>query len=142
VVKQSESILVIDDDPDFVNYVKTTLEHEGYTVMSASSGQDGVQAARRCRPAVVILDLLMIPEDGFATCEELRSDPATRRAAIVVISAIGQKMHKKFASLDVGARLDVDGFMEKPIEPGDLSRTVSDMLALAHSRMHATEEKS
>lgn len=139
--KRSDSILVIDDDPDFVKYVKTTLEHEGYTVLSASSGQEGIEAAIRCRPAVVVLDLLMTPEDGFATCEELRSNPETRRAAIVVISAIGQKMHKKFGSLDVGARLDVDGFFEKPVEPEVLTRTVSDMLALAHSRRPAAKEE-
>jgi len=141
VGKRSDSILVIDDDPDFVKYVKTTLEHEGYTVLSASSGQEGIEAAIRCRPAVVVLDLLMTPEDGFATCEELRSNPETRRAAIVVISAIGQKMHKKFGSLDVGARLDVDGFFEKPVEPEVLTRTVSDMLALAHSRRPAAKEE-
>jgi len=141
VGKRSDSILVIDDDPDFVKYVKTTLEHEGYTVLSASSGQEGIEAAIRCRPAVVVLDLLMTPEDGFTTCEELRSNPETRRAAIVVISAIGQKMHKKFGSLDVGARLDVDGFFEKPVEPEVLTRTVSDMLALAHSRRPAAKEE-
>ena len=136
-----DNILVIDDDSDFVEYVKTTLEHDGHTVASASSGREGVQAARRCRPAVVILDLLMAPEDGFATCEELRSYPETRRSAILVVSAIGRKMHKRFASPDVGARLDVDGFLEKPVEPETLSKTVSDMLTLARARAPATEEE-
>jgi len=84
----------------------------------------------------------MAPGDGFAACEELRARPETRRSAILVCTAIGQKMHKGFASLDVGARLDVDGFLDKPVEPEYLVGTVREMLALARRRTRSKEEKT
>lgn len=127
-------VLIIDDDPDFVNYVRMVLEKRGHEVIGITQCPEGIEAARTQRPAVILVDLLMAPEDGFAVCDELRSSPETRQSAILVVSAIGQKMHKTFASPDVGGRLDVDGFLEKPIEPDVLVRTVDEMFALARSR--------
>lgn len=111
-----------------------TLENAGYRVLAASTCTAGVAAARAERPEVIIVDLLMSPTDGFAACEELRSAPETKCAGILVISAIGPKLHKRFSSTDLGARLDVDGFMEKPVQPRDLIQRVNDMALLAMSR--------
>ena len=135
-------VLVIDDDPDFVEYIRMALQRAGHEALVATNGASGIQIAQREHPAVIIIDLLMGPQDGFTTCEQLRASPETQRSAILVVSAIGQKLHKTFASADVGARLDVDGFLDKPVDLDVLEETVGDMLALARSRARTTEEET
>jgi len=115
------------------------LESVGHRVVTASNGASGVAAAKAERPEVIIVDLLMSPEDGFTACEALRSAPETKHSAILVISAIGPKLHKTFSSTDLGARLDVDGFLEKPVETRALIERVNDMLLLARSRCSRDE---
>jgi CheY-like chemotaxis protein len=133
--------MVIDDDVDFVEYVRAVLESAGHEVLTAMDGPSGLAMARLERPDVILVDLLMVPEDGFTTCDRLRQEPQTRRLAILVASAIGQKMHKTLASPEVGARLDADGFLEKPVEPEALARRVGEMVELARSRAHTSEER-
>ena len=140
--KKRQKVLVIDDDSDFVNYVQTTLEHHGYSVLTATDGPEGIRIARSERPPLIILDLMMVPEDGFTASDELRACPETQQAAILVISAIAEKLHKTFASPDVGTRLDVDGFLEKPVSTEMLTKTVEEMLALAETRARTTEDKT
>ena len=132
--KKRGRILLVDDDADFVECVRLALERERHEVFVAANGAAGLELAARERPDVIIADLLMAPEDGFATCEELRSRPETKHSAILVVSAIGRKMHKTFASVEVGTRLDVDGFLEKPVELKTLMAAVEEMLKLARSR--------
>jgi len=127
-------VLVIDDDPDFRQVTQLALERDGHEVVAAGDGAEGLRKAKTERPEVVILDLLMVPQDGFAICESLRRANATRRPAILVISSIGEKLHKSFSSLDVGTRLDVDRYLEKPVVPHVLLRTVNELLQVARQR--------
>lgn len=137
---EAAKVLVIDDDTDFVEYVRAVLEHEGHRVFVATEGPAGVEAARREQPTVILVDLVMAPKDGFTICDELRSFPETRGSAILVVSAIHAKLHKTFGSLDVGARLDADGFLEKPFDQESLVERVGAMVRLARSRTRNTEE--
>lgn len=141
VAAKAGKVLVIDDDPDFVEYVRMALERAGYETLAAARGSTGLEIARRERPAVIIVDLLMGPQDGFTTCEQLRASPETQRSALLVVSAIEKKLHKTFASTDVGARLDVDGFLDKPVESEMLVKRVDEMLALARSRGCTSQEE-
>jgi len=133
-------ILIIDDDSDYAESMRLVLEGAGHRTLVASTGRMGVEVARREHPDVILVDLLMAPDDGFETCDQLRSLPETRRTAILVVSAIGAKMHKSFSSPEIGTRLDADGFLEKPVEPANLVRTVAEMLRLARSRAEQPEE--
>ena len=127
-------VLVIDDDPDFLQVTQLALERDGHEVVAAADGAEGLHKAETERPEVVILDLLMAPQDGFAICESLRKTEEARRPAILVISAIGEKLHKSFSSLDVGTRLDVDGYLDKPVDLHVLVRTVNELLQVARAR--------
>jgi len=127
-------ILVIDDDSDFREYARQVLEQEGHEVLLAADGAMGLELARSQQPEVVIVDLLMVPDDGFATCEHLRAWPETRHVAILVVSAIERKMHKQFASADVGARLDANGYLTKPVPPRELTQGVARLLQFARAR--------
>ena len=133
-------VLIVDDDTDFSEYVRAVLTRRGHEVFVADDGAAGLAIARREKPAVILVDLLMAPQDGFSVCEQLRSEPDTRTAGLLVVSGIRRKLHKSFASPEVGARLDVDGFLEKPVEHDDLVRAVDEALRLARSRSRPVEE--
>jgi len=133
-------ILVIDDDDAFLSCVARALEAQGHRVWTATDGRGGMEVAQRERPDVIVVDLLMAPPDGFAVTDELRNRPETQRAGILVVSAVGKKLHKHFASPEIGARLDVDGFLEKPVALDVLVRRVEEMLRLARSRAEASGE--
>ncbi|MBA3331606.1 MAG: response regulator [Actinobacteria bacterium] len=81
------TILAIDDDPMAIELIEAVLAPEGYAVLKATGGEAGVDLARRERPALVILDLMMPEVDGFAVVERLRADPATSEIPIVVLTA-------------------------------------------------------
>ena len=131
---ESAKVIVIDDDADFAEFVRTVLAGEGHDVFVATDGATGVAAARQQRPSLAIVDLLMTPRDGFSICEELRLHPETRDAGILIVTGIRKKLHKTFASADVGPKLDVDGFLEKPFGPEELVRSVDEVLRLTRSR--------
>jgi len=81
------TVVAIDDDPAALDLVEAALVPAGWSVVRASGGQDGVDAVRRSRPDVVILDLLMPGLDGFAVVERLRSDPELADVPIIVMTA-------------------------------------------------------
>src|SRR5262249_11016795 len=80
-------ILVIDDDPRAIELIQAVLEPEGYTVLTATGGEEGIDLALSEQPEVVLLDLLMPNVDGFAVVERLRADAATSETPIVVITS-------------------------------------------------------
>jgi DNA-binding response OmpR family regulator len=86
-VKPGGTVVAIDDDPAALDLVEAALVPAGWSVVRASGGQDGVDAVRRSRPDVVILDLLMPGLDGFAVVERLRSDPELADVPIIVMTA-------------------------------------------------------
>jgi CheY-like chemotaxis protein/anti-sigma regulatory factor (Ser/Thr protein kinase) len=81
------TLLAIDDDPFAVELMKAVFETEGWTVLTATDGEEGITIARSRRPSVVVLDLLMPGVDGFAVLEALRSEPTTRSTPVVVLTA-------------------------------------------------------
>ncbi|HSD80913.1 MAG TPA: response regulator, partial [Solirubrobacteraceae bacterium] len=83
----AHAVAVIDDDARQLDRVSALLTAEGYEVLCAAGGEEGVEVVRRSLPAVVLLDLLMPGLDGFAVVERLREDPATASIPIVVLTA-------------------------------------------------------
>jgi CheY-like chemotaxis protein len=81
------TVVAIDDDPRALDVVQVMLEADGWTVERATGGEEGVELARRVRPSVVLLDLLMPGVDGFAVVERLRADPELASIPIVVLTA-------------------------------------------------------
>ena len=87
-------MVVIDDDPLDLALVEAVLAPEGFTVIRAASGREGVKLVREHRPGVVLLDLMMPDMDGFAVVEMLRAEPATADVPIVVLT------HKEMTRAD------------------------------------------
>lgn len=84
---RSATVLVIDDQPFFTTMLHNVLEQQGFRVLVANSGPDGLKSAREHTPDVILLDIEMPGMDGFAVCEKVRKDDALKQIPIVILTA-------------------------------------------------------
>lgn len=122
-----KTILVIDDDPDFVGYVDIILSANGYCVETAENADDGLTLARTAQPDLVIVDLMM--SYGLAGCivtREMARDPALRRIPVLMVSAIVSDCDDEI--IPTGEDGHIDAFMTKPLDPSDLLACVADLV--------------
>jgi len=127
----AERILVIDDDPDIVDALVVLLEGEGYEVHSASDGEEGLARIRELNPDLIILDLLMPRLDGFGVCKALQ-DPRWakwKNIPIIVLTSVSREASQRRYELETGVRMDVDDYIEKPIDPDVVLQRVRNTLA-------------
>jgi len=108
-------VLVVDDEPNIRETVGFILEMEGFRVETAADGEEGLEAIRRLRPPVVLLDAMMPRRDGYDVCRTVKDDPALAGVHIVMLTAMGQKRDRERA-LAAGA----DHFVTKPFDEADL----------------------
>jgi two-component system alkaline phosphatase synthesis response regulator PhoP len=130
-------ILVIDDDPDTVLAVRMSLEGAGHKITHAPSGEEGLEALRKERPDLIILDVMMETQtEGFQLALKLHSpDPASEFAQysdipILMLTAIHSTTPLRFEP-DIDY-LPVELFVDKPIDPEDLARKVDWVLSSEH----------
>lgn len=83
----NRSVLVIDDEVDFVDAVRMRLEANGFEVIGAHNGKDGFEAARRLSPNLILLDVVMPKINGFEALAKLKADPATSFIPVIMITA-------------------------------------------------------
>lgn len=105
-------MLVVDDEAVIRQLIAINLELEGFEVHEAVDGLDALEKARELDPDVVTLDVMMPGLDGIATARRLRTDPATSRARIVLISA-----RTRPADLERGDDAGADAYVTKPFDP-------------------------
>jgi CheY-like chemotaxis protein len=118
------TILVVDDDPDIVSMVSQRLGRRGYRVLTAADGDEALQQARRLRPEVIVLDVMMPRRTGWEVAKELRADPVTSKIKIVMLSAIGEQINAMTSPL-YGA----DAHLDKPFDFARLEATIAQLLA-------------
>jgi CheY-like chemotaxis protein len=127
-VAQRGRVLVVDDHALNRELARAILEGQGYSVCVAEDGVDGVEAARREKPDLVLMDLAMPRLDGFAAMRQLKADPTTARIPIVALTALAMKGDEQRAR-DAGA----DAYVTKPIDRKELTAVVARWIA--HARM-------
>ncbi len=115
----SKRILAIDDENDVLLIIKTTLTGEGYEILTASNGFDGLAMAEDYHPDLIILDLRMPEMDGMEVLEKLRESETTEKIPIIVLTGISEK-GKIREALDRGTTY----YIVKPFECQDLSSKV------------------
>lgn len=81
-------VLVVDDEPDFLELVDFSLSGQGFEVVRAATGLEALHKARCEAPVVIVLDMMLPDLDGFSVCEILRSQPSTRNVPVIVLSAL------------------------------------------------------
>ncbi|TET16980.1 MAG: response regulator [Candidatus Cloacimonadota bacterium] len=122
-------ILIVDDDPDFVLAHRIILEANGYDVVEASNGAEGLQKTREEKPDLIILDVSMdMKDDGFYVSHDIKRDPDISHIPILMVTAIHDKTRLRFDPETDGEYLPVEEFIEKPIEPDVLIEKIKEYL--------------
>jgi len=116
-------ILVADDEVHIVELVRVSLEEFGLEVLEAPDGEAALAAARRYRPEVVLLDVMMPRVDGFEVCRRLKADPLTRGVIVIMFTAKATEADRQRAR-EVGAQ----GYVTKPFSPLQLASVVREHL--------------
>jgi two-component system alkaline phosphatase synthesis response regulator PhoP len=116
-------ILVVDDDPDILEFLSYNLEKEGYEVREAANGRIALQVAPGFRPDVILLDVMMPEMDGITTCQELRKVSSLRNVFIIFLTARIEE-YSEIAGFSAGA----DDYITKPIKPGALLSRIKAIL--------------
>ena len=109
---ESVKILVVDDEPDILEFLRYNLVKEGYNVLTASNGEEGIKIAVAEVPNLIILDIMMPKMDGVEVCRQLRNRPEFDRTVITFLTA-REEDYSQIAALDVGG----DDYITKPIRP-------------------------
>jgi two-component system alkaline phosphatase synthesis response regulator PhoP len=121
------SILVVDDDPDFVEYTRIVLESQGYRVQTAATADAALRMMREDKPDLVLLDVMMsYVLDGLNVTRQMRDDPELKTVPVIMISAIVSREEAGVFPTD--EYLAVDAFMTKPVDPADLLQQVARLL--------------
>jgi DNA-binding response OmpR family regulator len=100
------------------------LRHEGYEVIAATNGLEGIRKANQEAPDLVILDVMLPGMDGFEICHQLRSEPETAHLPILMFSAKAQEIDK-----DTGLKVGADDYLPKPAAPAEIVSRVEKLLA-------------
>ena len=118
-------ILLVDDEATNLDILRQTLAGLSYRLFAARSGEDALKVARRARPLIVLLDVVMPGIDGYETCRRLKADPETRDAAVIFVSALNDPKDR-VQGFEAGA---VD-FISKPVQPEEVIARVNTHLAI------------
>jgi two-component system alkaline phosphatase synthesis response regulator PhoP len=118
---KKKRILIVDDDRDFVESNQDLLEANGYQVLSAYDGASGLALAKRERPDLMILDVMMATNtEGFEVSRKIPESPELKNMPVIMVTGIRKEMHLPFAFEPDETWLPVDSLFEKPIEPAKL----------------------
>jgi len=118
-----KKILIIEDDKDIVEMIKYNLKKEKYTVASSITGKQGFSSAKKDRPDMILLDLMLPDIDGFEVCKLLKNNELTGRIPIIMLTAKSREADK-VAGLELGA----DDYLTKPFSPRELSARIKAVL--------------
>ena len=133
----AKKILVIDDEPDTLRLVALVLKRQGYDVVTATEGKEGIKKAVTERPDLIILDVMMPGMDGFEVAKVLRSAKETSQLPILMFTAKGQ-LEDKLKGFEVGA----DDYITKPAHPAELLMRVKKLLFRAPTYNTASLEET
>jgi len=127
-MKAEKKILLVDDDPDFVEGTRMVLEKSNFEVVTASSGKECLERIREGRPDLIILDIMMPKKSGFEVCKELKSNIEYNRIPVVMLTALKQKLPRTSYSIAEGLELEAEDYLEKPVEPKELLSRIKEIL--------------
>lgn len=128
-MESKTKILLVDDDRDFVEATKLVLESRAYEVVTAYDGDEGLAKAKKEKPALIILDVIMPVKDGFNAAEKLEKDPELSKIPVMMLTSFSQRVGETSLSVSQGMALDAEDYVEKPVSPQELLRRVEKLLS-------------
>jgi len=123
LVSENFKILLVDDEPDILEIISYTLKSDGYLVFTAENGIKAIELAKKVKPQLIILDVMMPEMDGIEACEIIRNDSEIGNSLIVFLSARGED-YSQIAGFNAGA----DDYITKPIKPKVLKSKIKSLL--------------
>jgi CheY-like chemotaxis protein len=137
-------ILIVDDEPDAISYISSVLEDNGYEYLSAENGEEGLELARKEKPDMILLDLIMPEKSGMLMFQELKKDPELGRIPVIVVSgaseALGVDLRNFMIKQPLRGRQKVvettgeteftepNAYVEKPVDPSELIKVIKENL--------------
>jgi DNA-binding response OmpR family regulator len=131
---QQRSILLVDDDHEIVESMRTVLENKGYRILVARDGNSGLMVAERENPDVIVLDMMMPKKSGFLVLEKLKSRPGGLIPTIMITGNEGSR-HRAYAEM-----LGVRDYIRKPFAMEKLVRSIEKVLGLKPARGDADDD--
>jgi two-component system alkaline phosphatase synthesis response regulator PhoP len=122
-MENEQTILLVDDEEDILEFLSYNLRKEGYTVYTALNGPDGIALAKAHHPQLIILDVMMPGMDGMETCTLMRQDATLKEAVIIFLTARSED-YSQIAGFDAGA----DDYVAKPVRPKVLMSRIKALL--------------
>lgn len=116
-------VLVVEDDPATRRLISFALEQDGYEVLTASNGLEGLTKAQTERPEILVLDVMLPGLDGFEVCRRLRADTETSGVLVLMLSAKAQESDKT-----TGLKMGADDYLAKPADPLEVAARVKTLL--------------
>ena len=124
---KASKILVVDDEADIVEFISYNLKKEGFQVITATNGKEAIDSAKKQKPDLILLDVMMPEMDGMETCVELRRIDNLKNTFITFLTARGED-YSQIAGFDAGA----DDYIVKPVKPRVLVSRIKAMLRRSH----------
>lgn len=119
----SQTILIVEDEPNIVIPLQFTLEQNGYQVIVATTGEEGLEKIETGSPDLILLDIMLPGIDGYEVCQKVRDNPASRGTKVVFLSAMGREM-----DVAKGMLLSADAYIIKPFSIFDVINKVNELL--------------
>jgi two-component system, OmpR family, alkaline phosphatase synthesis response regulator PhoP len=127
-------ILIVDDEPDILDFLSYNLRREGFDVVTAASGKEALETALKIRPQLIILDIMMPEMDGVEVCRRLRANPDFDNTTITFLTARDEDV-SQISALDVGG----DDYITKPIKPQVFISRINALLRRSKTETSANE---
>ena len=123
-----KQILLVDDDPDFVEAVRVIVESGGYDVQVAYDGQEGLEAVAENKPDLIVLDVMMPVMNGHEACAKLKADDATKEIPIILLTAVADRVTTSTYTHRDMLESEAEDYMPKPVEPQELLERIKSWL--------------
>ena len=126
---EKQKVLLVDDDPDFVEAIKTVLEAADYDVSVAYDGDECMEKIKADgNPDLIVLDVMMPGKDGYEVCEELKGNDATMDIPVILLTAVASRVSTSKYTHRMGMTTNADDYIPKPVQPDELLARVRDQL--------------
>jgi len=127
-MSEKRDILLVDDDPDFVEAVKVIVEKAGYDVRVAYDGQEGLEAVKEKLPDLIVLDVMMPVMNGHEACAKLKGNQETAEIPIILLTAVADRVTTSTYTHRDMLESEADDYIPKPVEPNDLLELIRNWL--------------
>ena len=132
-----ELVQIIEDEPDHAGLLAYAFRKAHYKTSIAYDGWAGLEAVRRLKPALVVLDVMLPELDGYGVCRLLRKDPETQRIPILLISALDDKIHRSLAQI-----LGADDLVTKPFSLQEVVQRATHLIRAGCAKEPATDVRA